>query len=68
MRKSIVIFALLLTTIIPQSSSAIVFFTNQDDAMKLKPNFPAAALTITDDRVLTQVSAISGASRGTFVH
>ena len=67
MRKSIVIFALLLTITIPQSSSAIVFFTNQDDAMKLKPNFPAAALTITDDRVLTQVSAISGASRGTFV-
>ena len=45
----------------------MVFFNDQADAMKLKPNYPAAGLSITDDRVLTQVSAITGASRGTYV-
>jgi len=67
MKKNLVILGLLLTILIPQSSNAIVFFNDQDDAIKLKPNYPAAGLSITDDRVLTQVSAITGASRGTFV-
>ena len=66
MRKTFVVFGLLLTLVIPQSGNAIVFFDNQDAATKIKPSYPAAALTITDDRVLTQVSAITGATRGTF--
>ena len=59
MRKTFLLLGLLLTLVIPQSSNAIVFFDNQETATKLKPNYPAVALTITDDRVLTQVSARS---------
>ncbi len=66
-KKLGVVILIFFALLFPQSSNAIVFFDNQEAATKLKPNYPAVALTITDDRVLTQVSSITGATRGTFI-
>ena len=49
-----------------QSVNAIYFFNDMSPAEKLKPAEPAVGLAIRDDRVLTQISGITGATKGTY--
>ena len=64
MRKFPVVVLIFLQAISGLPAQAIVFFDNNAAAEQLKPNFPAVGFTIVDDRVLTQVSSITGARKG----
>lgn len=65
MRKILLAFNVFLLTLVGLPAQAIVFFDNSVAAERIKPDFPAVGFTIVDDRVLTQVSSITGARRGT---
>ena len=64
--KAAVILATIFALSLPQSVSAIYFFNDMSAAEKLKPAEPAVGLAIRDDRVLTQISGITGATKGTY--
>ncbi|MCX6426509.1 MAG: hypothetical protein NTV47_07245, partial [Actinobacteria bacterium] len=64
--KAVVILATVFALSLPQSVSAIYFFNDLSPAEKLKPAEPAVGFAIRDDRVLTQVSGITGATKGTY--
>lgn len=64
--KAAVILATIFALSLPQSVSAIYFFNDMSPAEKLKPAEPAVGLAIRDDRVLTQISGITGATKGTY--
>ena len=64
--KSAVILATIFALSLPQSVNAIYFFNDMSPAEKLKPAEPAVGLAIRDDRVLTQISGITGATKGTY--
>lgn len=64
MRKFSVVALIFLQAISGLPAQAIVFFDNNAAAEQLKPNFPAVGFTIVDDRVLTQVSSVTGARKG----
>ena len=64
--KSAVILATIFALSLPQSVNAIYFFNDMSAAEKLKPAEPAVGLAIRDDRVLTQISGITGATKGTY--
>ncbi len=64
--KAVVILATVFALSLPQSVSAIYFFNDLSPAEKLKPAEPAVGFAIRDDRVLTQISGINGATKGTY--
>lgn len=64
--KAAVILATIFALSLPQSVNAIYFFNDMSAAEKLKPAEPAVGLAIRDDRVLTQISGITGATKGTY--
>ncbi|NDF03008.1 MAG: hypothetical protein EB067_06205, partial [Actinobacteria bacterium] len=61
--KAIAIFATICVVSLPQSVNAIYFFDDMGPAEKLKPAEPAVGFAIRDDRVLTQISGITGATK-----
>ena len=64
--KAAVILASIFALSLPQTVNAIYFFNDMSAAEKLKPAEPAVGLAIRDDRVLTQISGITGATKGTY--
>jgi len=64
--KAFAIFATIFAVSLPQSVNAIYFFNDMGPAEKLKPAEPAVGFAIRDDRVLTQISGITGATKGTY--